>query len=65
MDISWIERLQVPGLIISGVVIVLLFQLMGKLVAFLFDMQKQRTEERVLLSDMTSMLRQLCQRGEK
>lgn len=66
---SWVGQLQVPGLILAGGVIVALFALLNKMLAYCVDLQKQRTEERALLAEMANMLRQLCaadrQRGRE
>ena len=57
---EWLKELQVPGLVLAAGVIVLLFQLLGRLLTFCFETLRQRTEDRALLLEMSGMLKQIC-----
>lgn len=60
-----LRDLQVPGLVLAGVVIWLGFKLFLKLLDVCLKLIDQRQEDRTLLIEMSGMLRQLCSRERK
>ena len=60
MDLSWIEKLQIPGLILAGMVIWLLFKLIMKGLDFCMGLLQQVSEQRTVLTEVVTLLRQLC-----
>jgi hypothetical protein len=55
--VEWIDKLQVPGLMLAGIVIYFLFKQNGQLIGLL-------SEQRATLAEVTSMLRQICTRAK-
>lgn len=54
---EWLDKLQVPGLMLAGVVIYLLFKQNGQLIELL-------SAQRATLAEVTSMLRQICTKAK-
>jgi hypothetical protein len=54
---EWLDKLQVPGLMLAGVVIYLLFKQNGQLIELL-------SAQRAALAEVTSMLRQICTKAK-
>ena len=57
---EWIKLFEVPGLLLAAGVIWMLFRLLSRIVDQESERLHQRTEERALMAEMATMLRQLC-----
>lgn len=57
---EWVKLFEVPGLILAAGVIFMLFRLLSRVMEQESERMNQRTEERALMTEMATMLRQLC-----
>ena len=57
---EWVKLFEVPGLLLAAGVIGMLFRLLSRIVDQESERMHQRTEERALMAEMATMLRQLC-----
>ena len=57
---EWVKLFEVPGLLLAAGVIWMLFRLLSRIVDQESERLHQRTEERALMAEMATMLRQLC-----
>ena len=58
--LEWLKLFEVPGLLLAAGVIYMLFRLLSRIVDQESERLQQRTEERALMAEMATMLRQLC-----
>ena len=64
-DPSWLSYLKEwPGLLLSAAVIIALIKIILKLIENNSKMLEGATEQRVVLSEVVSLLRTLCARGD-
>jgi hypothetical protein len=64
-DPSWLAYLKEwPGLLIAGFSLWILGKVMFRLIDFSLGLLRESTEQRVLLTEAISLLRQLCQRNK-
>ncbi len=57
---AWLGKFENQGLLLAAGVILLLFKILLRLLDLMTETLKQRSEEQSLLSEMSTMLRQLC-----